>query len=117
MKFAEASRRMAALLLVVVSVPTAAIAAPCDVRHDEVNFFRDIGKSAALQSKIQFNKRLMREKITAKVSGRVAILSGNVSSRESIRLAEQIARQRKGIRCVQNWLKVGPPLDTFPTAD
>ena len=83
----------------------------CQVREQDLSFFADNAKTVQLGAKLQFNKALMREKIDAKVSGGVAILSGNVSSQAAIRTAVKIARETSGIRCVQNWLKVGPPLN------
>lgn len=83
----------------------------CEVRAEDVNFFRDNGLSVKLGSRLQFNKLLLRETIMAKVSGGVAILTGNVSSPDMVRAAGRIAAETGGIRCVQNHLKVGPPLE------
>ncbi len=103
----------AALSVVVALLATSTPAlagGTCEVRAQDISFFSDNAKSVTLGAKLQFNKLLMREKISAKVSGGVAILSGNVSSKEAIRVAGKIAAETSGIRCVQNWLKVGPPL-------
>jgi hypothetical protein len=82
----------------------------CEVRAEDISFFSDNAKSVSLGAKLQFNKVLMREKVLVKVTGGVAILTGNVSSQTAIRTAGRIAAETSGIRCVQNHLKVGPPL-------
>ncbi|QID18438.1 BON domain-containing protein [Nitrogeniibacter mangrovi] len=101
---------LALSLALSLGIAPARAAGKCEVRPDDISFFADNAKGVQLGAKLQFNKALLREKIRVKVSGGVAILSGNVSSQEAIRTAEKIARETSGIRCVQSWLKVGPPL-------
>ncbi|NMG64635.1 BON domain-containing protein [Azoarcus indigens] len=103
----------ATLPLLLVDIATAAApkrAGSCEVRNEDINFFRDNGLTVKLSSKLQFNKVLLREKINAKVTGGVAMLSGRVSSRSMVELAGSLAADTGGIRCVQNYLEVGPPL-------
>lgn len=85
-------------------------ASACEVRTEDVNFFRDQGLTMKLGAKLQFNKVLYGEQISVKVSGGVAMLSGRVSSPGMIRTAVAVANEMEGIRCVQNHLEVGPPL-------
>lgn len=98
------------LALVMLSATPAGAAGRCEVRAEDISFFSDNAKSVSLGAKLQFNKVLMREKILARVTGGVAILTGNVSSQTAIRTAGRVAAETSGIRCVQNHLKVGPPL-------
>jgi osmotically-inducible protein OsmY len=108
----QPARILASLcLLALVLAPALATAAgKCEVREQDISFFSDNAKTVALGAKLQFNKVLMQEKVLVKVSGGVAILSGNVSSNTAIRTAVRIASETGGIRCVQNHLKIGPPL-------
>jgi len=80
---------------------------PCQA--GEASFFRDEGLSMKVQTKLQFNRELLREQIHVKVNGGVATLSGGVSTPQHIALAVDIARQVDGIRCINNFLRVGPP--------
>lgn len=82
----------------------------CEVRMEDVSFLRDQGLSVKLGAKLQFNKALLGEQVSAKVSGGVAILSGRVSAPDMVKAAVKIAGETEGIRCVQNFLEVGPPL-------
>lgn len=82
----------------------------CEVRMEDVSFLRDQGLGVKLGAKLQFNKALLGEQITAKVSGGVALLSGRVSAPDMVKAAVKIAGETEGIRCVQNFLEVGPPL-------
>lgn len=92
-------------------VATAAKRAPaCEVRMEDVSFLRDQGLSVKLGAKLQFNKALLGEQISAKVSGGVAMLSGRVSAPDMVKAAAKIAAETEGIRCVQNFLEVGPPV-------
>lgn len=99
-----------ALALTLFQPLTASAAGACEVREADMSFFRDQAKSVALGTKMRFSKVLLQEKFDVRVSGGVAILSGNVSSKLAIQTAEKIARGDDGIRCVQNHLKIGPPL-------
>ncbi|MES2356111.1 MAG: BON domain-containing protein [Pseudomonadota bacterium] len=79
------------------------------------SLFKDEATAFKITSKLQFNKALMREKIDVKSSGGIITLSGNVSTPEQIKLAEKITREVKDVHCVNNFLKVGPPLkDSTP---
>jgi len=98
------------LAFVMLPAAPALAAGRCEVRAEDIRFFADNAKSVSLGAKLQFNKVLMREKILVKVTGGVAILTGNVSSQTAIVTAGRIAAETSGIRCVQNHLKVGPPL-------
>jgi len=99
------------LLALVMFPATPSLAAGrCEVRAEDIRFFADNAKSVSLGAKLQFNKVLMREKVLVKVTGGVAILTGNVSSQTAIRTAGRIAAETSGIRCVQNHLRIGPPL-------
>ena len=91
--------------------PAPAKRAPaCEVRMEDVSFLRDQGLSVKLGAKLQFNKALLGEQISAKVSGGVAMLSGRVSAPGMVQAAVKLAGETEGIRCVQNFLEVGPPL-------
>lgn len=111
--------RAAAVLLAAGTLGPAAVAAPpakppkpapapATCQAGESAFFRDEGLSFKVSGRLQFNKQLMREKIHVKVNGGVATLSGGVSTAEHIALAVKLAREVEGIRCVNNFLKVGP---------
>ena len=102
-------RPVVTALLLACAMPAAA--GSCEVRPADMSFFADNAKGVELGARLQFEKTLLREKIHVKVSNGVAILSGNVSSEAAIRTATRIASHTGGIRCVQNWLKVGPPID------
>ncbi len=100
-----------ASVLIALNVSGAALAAGgCEVREADMSFFGDQAKTVALGTKMRFNKVLLQEKFDVRVVGGVAILSGNVSSRLAIQTAEKIAREANDIRCVQNHLKIGPPI-------
>ncbi|MFT4103575.1 MAG: BON domain-containing protein [Burkholderiaceae bacterium] len=89
--------------------PAAKPAADTPCQAGEASFFRDEGLTMKLQTKLQFNRELLREQIQVKVNGGVATLYGGVSTPQHIALALDIARQVDGIRCVNNFLRVGPP--------
>ena len=90
--------------------PKSKPAPACEVRMEDVSFLRDQGLTVKLGAKLQFNKALLGEQISAKVSGGVALLSGRVSAPDMVKAAAKIAGETEGIRCVQNFLEVGPPL-------
>jgi hypothetical protein len=77
---------------------------------DEPSFWKDQGLTTKLSAKLQFHKPLFGERVQAKVSGNAAILSGNVSTQKLIDEAVRTAAAVGGIKCVQNYLQVGPPL-------
>lgn len=121
MKKKSSRRAMGAFIgaiLLGVAVPAAAAGkagtrkptSACEVRTEDVSFFRDQGLTMKLGTKLQFNKVLYGEQIAVKVSGGVAMLSGRVSSPGMVRTAVAVANEMEGIRCVQNFLEVGPPL-------
>lgn len=91
-------------------------AASCQVRMADVSFFHDQALTVELGTKLSFNKALLGEQVSAKVTGGVATLSGRVSAPEMVKIAAGIAAKMNGIRCVQNYIEVGPPLprDTTP---
>jgi hypothetical protein len=88
--------------------------APTACSPGEPAFWRDQGLTTKVATKLQFHKPLLREKIEVKVTGGMAQLSGNVSSAQQIAIAVQIASAVDGIRCVANYLQVGPPLSAQP---
>jgi hypothetical protein len=88
--------------------------APNACSPGEPAFWRDQGLTTKVATKLQFHKPLLREKIEVKVTGGMAQLSGNVSSAQQIAIAVQIASAVDGIRCVANYLQVGPPLSAQP---
>ena len=57
-------------------------------------------------SKLQFNRELMREQITAQVSGGVVTLTGTVSTEAKRELAGKVAAQVSGVVRVTNNLKI-----------
>jgi len=57
-------------------------------------------------SKLQFNRELYKEQITADVSGGVVTLTGTVSTQAKRELAEKVAREVSGVVRVNNKLKV-----------
>lgn len=77
---------------------------------EEPAFWRDQGLTTKVATRLQFHKPLFRERVEVKVSGRAAMLSGNVSSQKLIQEAVRTAAAVDGIKCVQNYLRVGPPL-------
>jgi len=117
-----ALRPLVYALLLIYAVPTLAApsAAPraqsggCRGLGDG-SLFKDEATAFKITSKLQFNKALMREKIDVKSSGGIITLSGNVSTPEQIALAEKLTREVKDVQCVNNFLKVGPPLKDSPT--
>ena len=82
---------------------------PVECRAGEASFFRDEGLRAKVFAALQFNKQLLREQIDVQVNGRVATLSGGVSTQDHVALAGRLAREVSGIECVSNFLHVGPP--------
>jgi len=84
------------------------VARPCVA--DEPSFWKDQGLTTKVATKLQFHKPLLREKVEVKVSGGAAMLSGNLSTQALIDEAVRTAAGVGGVKCVQNFLKVGPPL-------
>ncbi|WP_227817923.1 BON domain-containing protein [Nitrogeniibacter aestuarii] len=99
-----------ALFVALIVSGTTFAAGTCEVREADMSFFGDQAKTVSLGTKMRFNKVLLQEKFDVRVVGGVAILSGNVSSKLAIQTADKIARDADGIRCVQNHLKIGPPI-------
>ena len=97
------------------SVATAAPRKPAQAARacvpDEPAFWRDQGLATRVATKLSFHKPLLREKVEVKVTGGAAMLSGNVSSEKAIAEAVRTASAVGGVKCVQNYLRVGPPLD------
>ena len=81
---------------------------------DEPSFWRDQGLTTKVAAKLQFHKPLLREKVEVKVSGGAAMLSGNMSSQALIADAVKTAAAVSGVKCVQNFLQVGPPIPIAP---
>ncbi|MGE0807326.1 MAG: BON domain-containing protein [Burkholderiaceae bacterium] len=80
----------------------------------EPSLFRDQALAIKVATRLQFNKSLLREKVDVHVAGGVATLSGNVTAREHIALAVKLASEVDGVRCVNNFLKIGAPEPSDP---
>lgn len=76
----------------------------------EPAFWRDQGLTTKVATKLKFHKPLFRESFGVKVTGGAAILSGNVSSQALIAEAVRTAAGVGGVKCVLNYLEVGPTL-------
>jgi len=101
----------------VLAAPPKPAAKPPTVRTcvpDEAAFWKDQGLTTKVATKLQFHKPLFREKVEVKVTGGAVILSGNLSSRAMIDEALRTAAGVGGVKCVQNYLQVGPPLPGTP---
>jgi osmotically-inducible protein OsmY len=72
----------------------------------EPSFFRDEAINIKVASKLQFNRDLYKEQITAKVSGGVVTLTGTVSTQAQRDLAGTVAGEVSGVVRVNNDLKV-----------
>jgi hypothetical protein len=94
--------------------PAAAAPAPAACEPGEPAFWKDQGLGTKVSMKLQFHKPLMREKVGVKVTGGAVMLYGNVSSRAAIAEAVKTAAAIEGVKCVQDFLQVGPPLETAP---
>ena len=70
------------------------------------SFFRDEALNLKVASKLQFNRELYKEQITADVSGGVVTLTGTVSTPAKRELAGKIAGEVSGVVRVDNNLKV-----------
>lgn len=81
---------------------------------DEPSFWKDQALTTKVAAKLSFHKPLLREKVDVKVTGGVAMLSGNMSSQAMIAEAVKTAAAVGGVKCVQNFLQVGPPLPSGP---
>jgi hypothetical protein len=90
------------------AAPKPAAARPCV--PDEPSFWKDQGLTTKVATQLQFHKPLLREKVDVKVTGGAAMLSGNISTQALIDEAVRTAAAVGGVKCVQNFLKVGPPL-------
>ena len=79
---------------------------------------KDSFKNSTLATKVgvrlQYNKALLTEKIEVEADDGVVILSGNVSTKDKIDLAVNLARTIDGVKMVDNRLKVGPPIGADP---
>ncbi|HMV52502.1 MAG TPA: BON domain-containing protein [Rhodocyclaceae bacterium] len=73
------------------------------------SFFRDEGINIKVSTRLRFNKALMRENIQTKTNGGIVTLHGYVSTAEHSRLAAKRAAEVGGVRCVSNFIVVGPP--------
>lgn len=111
------ARLCAALLLGFIAAGAAPLASPppaCEPGQQKPSFFKDEWISNKVAAKLQFNKALLREKIDVKTTAGVVTLSGNVTAKGQIALAGKLAAQVSGVRAVNNYLQVGPPLrDAF----
>lgn len=111
---------VAALLLAIAAAVSAApkhAAKPQPTRAcvpDEPSFWKDQALTTKVAAKLSFHKPLLREKVDVKVTGGAAMLSGNVSSPGMIAEAVKTAAAVGGVKCVQNFLQVGPPLPSAP---
>ena len=76
----------------------------------EPSFWKDQGLTTKVAAKLQFHKPLFREKVEVKVTGGAVMLSGNMSSQALIAEAVKTAAAVGGVKCVQNYLQIGPPL-------
>ena len=111
-----------ALLLLAAAVPASAAppkhpAKPQPAKAcvpDEPSFWKDQGLTSKVAAKLSFHKPLLREKVEVKVTGGAAMLSGNMSSQAMIAEAVKTAAAIGGVKCVQNFLQVGPPLPSTP---
>lgn len=73
------------------------------------SFFRDEGINIKVSTRLRFNKALMRETIQTKTNGGIVTLHGYVSTADHARLAAKLAAEVGGVRCVSNFIVVGPP--------
>lgn len=80
----------------------------------EASFWADQGLTTKVATKLQFHKPLFREKVEVKATGGAVMLSGNLSSQAMIAEAVKTASAVSGVKCVQNYLKVGPPAPAQP---
>jgi osmotically-inducible protein OsmY len=62
--------------------------------------------SIEVATKLQFNRELFKEQITANVSGGVVTLTGTVSTQAKRELAGKVVREVAGVLGVNNNLKV-----------
>jgi serine/threonine protein kinase/osmotically-inducible protein OsmY len=87
---------------------SAAAAAPAPAAEPAraPSFFRDEAINLKVASKLQFNRELYKEQITADVSGGVVTLTGTVSTQAKRDLAGKVAGQVSGVVRVNNNLKV-----------
>jgi len=76
----------------------------------QAGFFQDNALAVKVSSKLQFNKKLWQIPIQVDVHEGVVMLSGNVPSQAIINEALKTVRGVEGVKGVQNFLKVGPPV-------
>jgi osmotically-inducible protein OsmY len=88
------------------AAPQTAPAPPATQPAREPSLFRDEATNLKVASKLQFNRELLKEQITTKVSGGVVTLTGTVSTHAKRELAGKIAAQVSGVVRVNNDLKV-----------
>jgi hypothetical protein len=88
--------------------------APPACEPGEASFWKDQGLTTKVATKLQFHKGLLREKVEVKVTGGAVMLSGNLSSQALIDEAVRTAKDVGGVKCVQNFLHVGPPILSGP---
>jgi serine/threonine protein kinase/osmotically-inducible protein OsmY len=98
---AEAERARTA-----AAAPRAAAAAPAAEPAQAPGFFRNEAISFKVAAKLQFNRELFKEEITANVSGGVVTLTGTVSTQAKRELAGKVVREVAGVLGVNNNLKV-----------
>ncbi len=98
---AEAERTRAA-----AAAPRPDAAPPATEPAQTPSFFRNAAMSIEVATKLQFNRELFKEEITANVSGGVVTLTGTVSTRAKRELAGKVVREVAGVLGVNNNLKV-----------
>lgn len=98
---AEAERTRTAAV-----APRSAAAPPATEQAPAPGFFRNEAISLKVASKLQFNRELFKEEITAQVSGGVVTLTGTVSTQAKRELAGRVVREVAGVLGVNNNLKV-----------
>ena len=76
--------------------------------------FRNSTLATKVGVRLQYNKALLTEKIEVEADDGVVILSGNLSTKDKIDLAVELARGIDGVKMVDNRLKVGPPIGSDP---
>jgi serine/threonine protein kinase/osmotically-inducible protein OsmY len=81
-------------------------AAPAAEPAQAPGFFRNEAISFKVAAKLQFNRELFKEEITANVSGGVVTLTGTVSTQAKRELAGKVVREVAGVLGVNNNLKV-----------
>jgi serine/threonine protein kinase/osmotically-inducible protein OsmY len=98
---AEAERTRAA-----AAAPRSDAAPPATEPAQTPSFFRNAAMSIEVATKLQFNRELFKEEITANVLGGVVTLTGTVSTQAKRELAGKVVREVAGVLGVNNNLKV-----------